>query len=336
MSKKILILYTGGTIGMKKTDRGYAPSKEYLRSEVKRISAQYEGDLPEIDLIEHEPLLDSADMTPHDWNRIGKIVYSEYYEYDGFVILHGTDTMAYTASALSFMLGGVNKPIVLTGSQIPLCEVRSDATDNLITSILIASSGKVNEVCLYFGGKLMRGNRATKKSSDGLDAFASPNFPLLAEAGISIRYGDIQSTYDKEEKISYMPYADVPIGVIKVFPGIRFELFEPLLVGSLHGVVLEAFGTGTIPGAEIALLPIIKSAPENGAVVVVLSQCLKGTVSLGAYQTSHALKEAGAVSGHDMTTEAAVTKLGYLLSQNLDRKEIITLMETDLRGELTK
>ena len=244
--------------------------------------------------------------------------------------------MAYTASALSFILGGVDKPIVLTGSQIPLSEVRSDGRDNLITSLIIAGDGVANEVCLYFSGKLLRGNRAMKMSADDLVAFDSPNYPYLAEVGIAIRYNFSAIRSPLHEELTLTPLSNVPIGVIKVFPGIQFGLFETIMTEKLSGIVLETFGAGNIPGGGGDLIPIIRHAFECGSVIAVCSQCPAGSVSLGAYETSSALKRAGAVSGLDMTTEAAVAKLYYLFSLSLTTEEIKLRMEENLRGELTE
>ena len=188
--KRVLIIYTGGTIGMTRTENGYAPRAGYFRAALDAIPDLRAPEMPEWEFYELSPLLDSSNMTVREWNCIAELIAQKYDDYDGFVVLHGTDTMAYTASALSFMLDGLDKPVVLTGSQIPLCEIRSDGHDNLITALLIAGEGIVREVCLYFGGKLLRGNRATKYSADGLIAFVSPNYPSLAEAGISIKYNE--------------------------------------------------------------------------------------------------------------------------------------------------
>lgn len=336
MKKRICLIHTGGTIGMIRSDKGYLPKEGYLETALLEISDLRNEKMPDFDLFEMSPLLDSSDMAVGDWNRIGEEIASRYDLYDGFVVLHGTDTMAYTASALSFMLEGLNKPVILTGSQIPLCEVRSDGRDNLITSLLIASEGKYNEVCLYFGGRLLRGNRATKMSADGLLAFDSPNCPRLAEAGISIRYLPVQKPPKTSESFSLCRLEDVPIGVLKVFPGIRFPIFEKLMTERLKGIVLETFGAGNIPGEGDALLPIIQRAFQAGSVITVCSQCPQGTVSLGTYKTSSPLKNAGAVSGFDMTTEACVAKLYYLFSKHYSKEEIKSLMEENLRGELTK
>ena len=335
MKKRVLIIYTGGTIGMKKTNKGYAPVSGFLGQAISAIEDMKSAGAPQWDLHEMSPLLDSSDITVKEWNKIAGVIHENYSAYDGFVVLHGTDTMAYTASALSFILDGLNKPVVLTGSQIPLSEMRSDGRDNLITSLLIAAEGIVPEVCLYFSGKLLRGNRAVKMSADDLVAFDSPNYPHLADVGITIKYNlsAIGKKHDGELKMQ--PLSEVPIGVLKVFPGIQFGLFESIMTEKLSGIVLETFGAGNIPSDGGALIPIISHAFESGSVITVCSQCPAGTVSLGAYETSSALKSAGAVSGFDMTTEAAVAKLYYLFSLNLSVEEIKTRMEQNLRGEIT-
>ena len=333
--KKVLIIYTGGTIGMTRTEDGYAPESGRFRAALDAIADLHAPEMPEWEFVELSPLLDSSNMTVREWNHIAALVAREYNGYDGFVVLHGTDTMAYTASALSFMLGGLDKPVVLTGSQIPLCEIRSDGRDNLITSLLIAGEGVVREVCLYFGGRLLRGNRATKYSADGLIAFISPDYPCLAEAGIAIKYNEAALLPRQEGGLRLQTLDNIPIGVIKVFPGIQFSLFESIMTEKLRGIVVETFGAGNIPGDGGALLPIIRKAFQNGTVLTVCSQCPQGAVALGAYETSSALKRAGAVSGRDMTTEAAVAKLYYLFSCGYDKEAVKRLMEQDLRGEIT-
>ena len=333
--KHILIIYTGGTIGMVPTENGYAPQPGYLAGALDEIADLRRDGMPAWDLAEMSPLLDSSNIAVEEWNCIGELIFDNYEKYDGFVVMHGTDTMAYTASALSFMLENLGKPVILTGSQIPLCEIRSDGRDNLITSLLIAAGDKVHEVCLCFGGRLLRGNRSTKYSADGLTAFSSPNYPTLAEIGISIRYHESALLPRPGGKLRLQKLESVPIGVLKVFPGIQFELFESIMTETLRGIVLETFGTGNIPEGNGALLPIISRAFHNGTVVTVCSQCPQGSVSLGAYEVSSALKRAGAVSGHDLTTEAAVAKLYYLFSRRLSLETVKASMELDLRGEMS-
>lgn len=335
--RKVCIIYTGGTIGMVPTEKGYAPEKGALNKELSSLKDLSAVDMPEWDLVELDPLLDSSNITYRDWNKMGQEIASRYDDYDGFVVLHGTDTMAYTASALSFMLENLGKPVILTGSQIPLCQLRSDGKDNLITSMLIAADSVVPEVCLYFGNKLLRGNRSYKSSADRLIAFSSPNYPSLASAGIEITYNYnlILKKPDPEERTFRLTeMRRTSIGVIKLHPGIHFDVFAPIVTKNLEGLVIEAFGTGNMPNYDEELPYVIRQAIENGTVVVVGTQCAQGKVRLGTYDVSSQLVEAGVVSAGNMTTEAIVTKLAYLLSLGLSRQEIHELMEGDLRGEM--
>ena len=336
MQKRVCIIYTGGTIGMVETARGFAPKKGYLRRVLENLGELYSAVMPAWELLEFDTLCDSSNVSVPEWNHIAAVIAAHYDDYDGFVVLHGTDTMAYTASALSFMLDGLAKPVVLTGSQIPIGAARSDARENLITSLLIAGEDAVPEVCLYFAGQLLRGNRATKLSSDELRAFDSPNFPALAATGVDIRYRtELIRPAGETLRVTQLR-DDLPIAVLKIFPGIQFKLFEGIMTEQLRGLVLEAFGVGNLPQYDAELLPLIRKAAANGTVITVCTQCLRGSVRLGAYETSSALRAAGALSGYDMTVEAAVTKLRYLFSQNCTPEEVCRLMETDLRGELTK
>ncbi len=333
--KRVLIIYTGGTIGMKNTENGYTPVPGFLREALSSIGDMSRPEFPSWELVEMSPILDSSNMSVNEWNDVAALIYENYDGYDGFVVLHGTDTMAYTASALSFMLEGLGKPVVLTGSQIPLSEIRSDGRDNLITSVIIAADGVVSEVCLYFSGRLLRGNRSMKMSADGLVAFDSPSYPHLADVGINIKYNYSVLLEKSDTGIKYHPFSIIPIGVLKVFPGMQFGLFEEIMTEKLSGIVLETFGAGNIPMGSGKLLPIIKKAFKAGAVITVCSQCPNGTVTLGAYETSSQLKAAGAVGGKDMTTEAAVAKLYHLFSLGISKDEIKSLMEKNIAGELT-
>ena len=339
--KKILIIHTGGTIGMVRTANGFAPKAGAIIEELKQIRDLNSPYMPEWDLIEFDPLLDSTNVRYEQWNSIADAISLYYDKYDGFVVLHGTDTLAYSASALSFMLEGLDKPVVFTGAQIPLCELRSDGRDNLITSMMIAADGVIREVSLCFGDAILRGNRAIKYSADGMVAFTSPNYNMLADAGINIEYNhacinDYVKNSLHSDYLHVVRLKESRIAVIKVFPGIQFEIFEPIMCEALDGLVLETFGKGNIPDYDPALSRIISEASKCGTIVVVCTQCPAGTVSLGAYEAGSALVRAGAVSGGHMTTEAAITKLTYLLSKDLPKDDIRRLMRTDLRGELTK
>ncbi len=333
MKKKICLIYTGGTIGMVKSEQGYVPSGEGFLKLLDELPEFTRPEFPDYETIVFSPLLDSSDMAVDDWNKLGKTIASRYAACDGFVVLHGTDTMAYSASALSFMLENLDKPVIFTGSQIPLYELRSDGRDNLISAMLLAASDRIREVCIYFGGQLLRGNRSTKLSSDGMHAFDSPNYPPLVQAGIDFKFRREVDPPPVEGPFRLQLFEAVPLGVLKVFPGIQFELFESIMTESLKGVVLESFGAGNIPSARTALLPILKKAYDHGTLVVVRSQCPEGRVNLGAYAASQALKDIGAVDGGDMTTEAALAKLYYLFSQGLNVSEIKAKMERNLRGE---
>ena len=336
MKKRVCIIYTGGTIGMVPGENGYIPSQGKLEDDLAKINDLSKAGMPEWEVIQFSPLLDSSNMSIPEWNKIGKTIADNYERFDGFVVLHGTDTMAYSASALSFMLENLDKPVIFTGAQIPLCEIRSDGYNNIVSSVVIASEGIVKEVCIYFDGKLIRGCRSTKISSDQFAAFASPNFGLLADVGIAIEYHHPGGLPERKGEFAFSPFENVPVGIIKMFPGIQIRLFESIMTEQLKGVVLETFGAGNIPsGSAGEMIPIIKRAYENGTLVVVCSQCVQGTVTLGTYEASKTLRDIGAVTGKNITTEAALTKLIYLFSRHYEIDRIREKMSENLRGEIS-
>jgi L-asparaginase len=337
MKKKVYIAYTGGTIGMKLIGRHYLPVSNYLQEEMAAIPSFSHPSLPAYRINEYEPLLDSPNMTPGDWSRIARDIYDHYEEYDGFIVLHGTDTMAYTASALAFMFHGLRKPIIVTGSQIPLCEIRNDAQENLITALTLAASDRpIPEVALYFNSQLLRGCRAVKVDADGFDAFDSPNLPPLATVGIEVEVNHQLVKRTPSEELVLWEITEPGVGALRLFPGISAEVLDNMLRPPLRGLVLETYGGGNGPTNDKRFLEVLRAATARGVVIVNCTQCLRGTVDLTKYETGTLLADAGLISGFDMTAEAALTKLAYLFSIDTDPAWVKEKMQEDLRGELTR
>ncbi|WP_298440191.1 asparaginase [uncultured Ferrimonas sp.] len=333
--KRIYVAYTGGTIGMQRTDKGYAPVAGFLTQSVKANPEFHRDEMPEFEIHEYDQLIDSSNTDPSDWQRIADDVADNYDRFDGFVILHGTDTMAFTASALSFMLQGLSKPVIVTGSQIPLVELRSDGQTNLLNSLYIAANYQIAEVCLFFNNVLLRGNRSTKVHADGFAAFGSPNLPPLLNAGIEIRTGEPALEAAAGVKLSVANISTQAIGVVTLYPGISTEVIANILQQPVKALILLSFGVGNAPERP-DLLQLLQEAHQREILVLNLTQCLQGKVNMAGYATGNALSQAGVLSGFDMTTEAALTKLHYLLSQPLSFAERCQLVQQPLRGELSQ
>jgi L-asparaginase len=322
---------------MKKAASGYTPAPGYLQKQMKKLPELKNRIMPDYDIHEYDPLQDSSNMTPDDWLKIADDIASHYDQYDGFVVLHGTDTMAYTSSALPFMLQGLQKPVILTGAQIPLCEVRNDARENLITAMMIAANFAIPEVCLCFGSQLLRGNRAIKVDADGFDAFSSPNFPALGSVGIEIKINwDLVLPPAKSSgPVAVRPMKESRVGVLRIFPGISADIVSNVLQPPIKGLVLETYGVGNGPQIP-ELINALRTATDHGIVIVNCTQCTKGSVNMEDYATGSELAKAGIISGYDMTVEAALAKLAYLFSRNLQPQEVRNRMQVDMRGELSR
>lgn len=340
MATKILLIYTGGTIGM---------AKDYSNQSLKPFDFEnLIKHIPELSLIDSEisytgfdKPIDSSDMNPDHWVELAEIIDKNYEKYDGFVVLHGTDTMAYTASAISFMLNGLQKPVIFTGSQLPVGDLRTDAKENLITSIHFASlqeNGRpmIAEVCVYFEYKLLRANRTTKINAENFDAFESPNYPDLGESGIHL---DVRKHVlrNEEESISFSVNKNLntELGLIKIFPGMTQAFIENMFeTPNLKAMIIEAFGSGNV-FSQNWFKDLLRKKSKEGMYIIVNTQCAGGMVEIGRYETSEIFVEIGALNGFDLTTEASVAKTIYLLGQNLSPEEFKTQYESNLRGELT-
>ncbi len=334
----ILLIYTGGTIGMMKDFETGALKAFNFKKLLQKIPEIKQLDCV-IETISFEKPIDSSNMNPEKWVQIATIIEENYTAFDGFVVLHGSDTMSYSASALSFMLENLNKPVVFTGSQLPIGDLRTDAKENLITAIQIASlqqKGKpvIGEVCLYFEYKLYRGNRTTKINAEHFNAFTSPNYPPLAESGVHLNVNNNLLTSKNSKKLVVRKELNDHVAIIKMFPGINESVLSAIFsIPNLKGVVLETYGSGNAPTHDW-FIQILKNAIKKGLFIVNVTQCSGGSVNMGQYETSTQLKKIGIISGKDITTEAAITKMMYLLGQNVAPKVFKTIFETPLRGEM--
>jgi L-asparaginase len=340
-SKNVAVLNTGGTIGMRyNSDGSLEPSVGYLAERMTTMPEFLREEMPGISLFELLPLIDSSDMGPAEWVRIAKMIEALYYSFDAFVLIMGTDTMAYAASALSFICENLSKPVIITGSMLPLCDVINDAQRNLVASIIFSSSFSIPEVCIFMDDTLFRGNRTIKINNNGLDAFDSPNYLPLGKLETSMKiYSNLILPHPRGMFRVHHDFV-TNIAVWRMIPGFDDEYIQVAVNNSVHlkGIVLELYGTGNVSSKKKSLLDAIQVAISKGIVVVASSQCLRGSVNLHAYKLGRNLEEIGVISAHDMTTEAIAVKLAYLLSwpglSSLEQLKV--LMNTSLRGEVTE
>jgi len=336
----VLIIYTGGTIGMVRNEESGALKAFDFDAlineipEIKKLKCKIEA-------TSFDEPIDSSNMQPKDWLNIAQIIFDNYSKHDGFVVLHGSDTMAYTASALSFLLENLSKPVILTGSQLPIGEVRTDAKENLLTAVEIAATKKngkavVPEVAIYFEYDLYRGNRSTKSNAEDFEAFTSPNYPVLAQAGVSLKFNKNNIYQPNDKALKLNQFSNNHIATLKLYPGITKEVVSAILnIPDLKAIVLETFGAGNA-STQDWFINLLKEANNKDIIILNISQCEGGSVDQGKYETSSAFSQIGVVSGKDMTYEAAVTKLMYLLGTDFSTSEIKKWLQKPLRGEISE
>ncbi len=339
----LLLIYTGGTIGMKQ-DMKDLTLKPFDFSQILDEVPEIRKFAFKIDTYSFEPPIDSSDVEPSLWQNLARLIKEKYEDYDGFIILHGTDTMSYSASALSFMLDGLTKPVIFTGSQLPIGVPRTDGKENLISAVEIASAKDeeghpaVPEVCVCFDSLLMRGNRSTKVNSEVFRAFQSPNFPPLAEAGINIRYNNeyIRKPNDWYQSLTINTELDTRVSILKIHPGITPEVVRNILCGKdTRAIIMETYGSGNAPTRDW-FLDIVKESSAMNKIIVNVTQCLAGTVNMNIYANGKALERAGVIDGYDSTTESALAKLFYLMGKSRDNEWVKAMMSRNLKGEISK
>lgn len=322
---------------MRPSQDGYRPSAGHLAEQMSNMEELSQAPMPKYEVLEYDPLVDSSNMTPVIWRKIAADICDNYGRFDGFVVLHGTDTMAYTASALALMLQGISKPVILTGAQLPLGQIRNDARENLKTAMMLAANYSIPEVSLFFGDHLLRGCRSTKVSATRFDAFASPNYPPLASVGTAIKLLDknILPVPSANAEFLVKPIEPAEVAAFRIFPGLAIDIFRHFLQRPLKGIILETYGDGNGPTNDPEFLLAIERANENGMVILGCTQCIHGGMTQESYATGTALTQAGVIPGRDMTIEAALTKMMFLFSQSHTTEEIKLQLGRNLVGELT-
>lgn len=336
MKKNILIINTGGTISSIETSDGVKPKHGIVWKMIEKHCQFFHSEMPSFKLIELDPLLDSSNLGISNWNSLAMLVQQHYDKFDGFVILHGTDTMAYSASALSFMLEGLSKPVILTGSQIPFSALRTDATNNLVNSLQLAANKTLCEVCIYFNHKLLRGNRSTKKSSTKFLAFDTPNYPNLASIGTDVTWHKNLLLTKPKDNPPLTVHALNPfiIANARLMPGMPNELLKQLLKLELDGLILETYGSGNAPVEDDSFIALLKEAQKRKIPIINVSQCYQSSPHLSTYQAGKKLLELGVIAGHDLTFESAYSKLYYLLNKGCSYETLQVKMPLSLKGEV--